>query len=418
MRYDVLIAGGGIGGGVLAQLLARGGKRVAVLERSVAPPKWLRPEILWPATQEILLSLAPRETWERAAFLPLQGIRIHDGEQFLPLASPEVFAAARVQPMFTNPNATREQLLQFGGFELRRGVEVTQVLSESVPVASSRRPETTSTPDGDCKSPARRITGLRTRELATGREEEWLADWTVGDDGVRSLVRETAGIAMPTRLFPVEFLCLALDAWPNALPHATVHLWPNWHRADSGILAFGAGSLPGGIGVGMALIAGKTFDANPRVAESWAEFCGANEAMRTVVGGRKFPEDFFRVARPWGHAERYGFPGALLMGDAAHSVSPAGGQGANMSIADAVVLAELLLGNAPDLVATYERRRRPTNERSMTPTRAASHVLDVPDWLVPTAAAKAGLHLLARHPAMFERVLQEVSSLFVERESD
>ncbi len=70
---------------------------------------------------------------------------------------------------------------------------------------------------------------------------------------------------------------------------------------------------------------------------------------------------------------------------------------------------------APDLIATYERRRRAANERSMSPTRAASHVLGVPDWLVPTAAAKAGLHLLARHPAMFERVLQNISTLFVER---
>lgn len=429
MHYDVLIAGGGIGGGVLAQLLARGGKRVAVLERSIAPPKWLRPEILWPSTTPTLLSLAPRETWERSAFLPLQGIRVYDGEEFLSLATPEVFAAARVQPMFTNPNETREQLLRLGGFELRRGVEVTQVLSEPVPAAPSRRPEPpTSTDgdykwpardsagkDGDWKSPARRITGLRTRDLATQREEEWLADWTVGDDGVRSLVREAAGIAMPTRLFPVEFLCLALDAWPAALPPATVHLWPNWHHADSGILVFGAGSLPGGIGVGMVPIIGKTFDANPRIAESWEQFSAANEAVRAVVGGRKFPDDFFRVARPWGHAERYGAPGALLMGDAAHSVSPAGGQGANMSIADAVVLAELLLGNAANLVAEYERRRRPANERSMTPTRVAEHVAGVPDWLVPTAAAKAGLHLLARHPAMFERVLQNISTLFVER---
>lgn len=392
MHYDVLLAGGGIGGAVLAQLLARGGKRVAVLERSTAPPKWLRPEILWPATTQVLYSLAPRETWERAAFLPLQGIRVHDGEQFLPLASAETFASAQVQPMFTNPNETREALLRLGGFDLRRGVEVTQVLK-----------------DGG------RIIGLRTRELATQREEEWLADWTIGDDGVRSVVREAAGIALTTRLFPVEFLCGKLDTWPATLPAATVHLWPNWHHADTGILAMGAGSLPGGIGVGLVLVAGKTFDANPHLAASWDQFCASDAALREVVAGRKFPERFFRVARPWGHAERYGAPGALLMGDAAHSVSPAGGQGANMSIADAVVLAELLLSNAPDLVATYERRRRPANERSMTPTRLSDRLLGAPDWLVPTVAAKAGLHLLARHPATVANLLQNVSTLFVER---
>jgi len=42
-----------------------------------------------------------------------------------------------------------------------------------------------------------------------------------------------------------------------------------------------------------------------------------------------------------GHAPRYGAAGAVVMGDAAHPVSPAGGQGANMSIADARALAEL-----------------------------------------------------------------------------
>jgi len=391
MRYDVLIAGGGIGGGVLAQLLARGGRRVAVIERSLGPPKWLRPEILWPVTTKTLCSLAPRATWERAAFLPLRGISVHDGEHFLPIATVETFVSAGVQPCFTNPNETREQLLRLGGFELRRGVEVVQVLKD-----------------------AGRIVGLRTRDLATKREDEWLADWTVGDDGTRSLIREAAGIAMSTRMFPVEFLCAALDSWPASLPQATVHLWPNWSRGDSGILALGAGSLPGGIGVAMVLIKGAALDANPRIADSWLEFCRTDERLREVVAGREFPGGFFRVARPWGHVQRYSAPGALLMGDAAHSVSPAGGQGANMSIADAVALAELMLGGSPDLPADYERRRRPANERSMTPTRVARHVLDGLRWLVPTAAAKGMVRWLARHPAMLGRALKDMSTRFVE----
>ena len=425
MRYDVLIAGGGIGGGVLAQLLARGGKRVAVLERSVAPPKWLRPEILWPATVKVLCSLAPREVWARSAFLPLREIRFQLGNEFVPLASQEVFGRPEIQPWFTNPNETREELLRLGGFELRRGVEVTQVLSEPVPAASSRRPEDSAAKDsdrkspapggGDWKSPARRITGLRTRDLATQREEEWLADWTVGDDGSRSLVREAAGIAMPLRPFPVEWLCFALDAWPAGLPSATVHTWPNWNHADSGILALGAGSLPGGIGVGIIAVGAKSFDANPHVAESWERFLSTDTSLRTVVGGRKFPNDFFRVARPWGHAERYGAPGALLMGDAAHSVSPAGGQGANMSIADAVVLADLLLANTPNLLAEYERRRRPANSRSVRPTRYASMAFRAPKWVLPTFAIKGGIRWLSRHPKAAEHMFREVSTLFVER---
>lgn len=49
MSHDMLIVvGGGIGGAVLANLLARGGKRVVVLEKTPVPPPIARPEILWP----------------------------------------------------------------------------------------------------------------------------------------------------------------------------------------------------------------------------------------------------------------------------------------------------------------------------------------------------------------------------------
>ena len=63
MPTDFLIVGGGIGGLVLAELLGRDGKRVVVLERSTGPPPWNRPEVLWPATIELLLSLAPDSAW-------------------------------------------------------------------------------------------------------------------------------------------------------------------------------------------------------------------------------------------------------------------------------------------------------------------------------------------------------------------
>lgn len=390
MQADVVIAGGGIGGAVLAELLGRGGKRVVVLERSTVPPTWLRPEILWPATVEVLFSLAPRQVWEQSAMLPLQEIRVHDGREFVPLVTREVMDAAQVQPWFTNPNETREQLLRLGSFDLRRGVEVTQVLKER-----------------------ERIIGVRARELATGKETEILATWTVGDDGVHSAVRKACGIEMPTRLFPVEFLCTTLT-WPEHLPAGTVHLWPNWHGGQSGIMIFGAGSLPSGKGVGLALVDGRHFDVNPDAAGSWGRFCATDPDLERLVAGLDFPRGFMRIKRPWGHAPRYGAPGAMIMGDAAHSVSPAGGQGANMSVADAVVLAELLLRGEPNLIAEYERRRRPANERSLRPTRFAHSALGLPGWMVPNACRRALLHWLSRHPAPVQRVLHSVSSLFQE----
>ena len=390
MQADVVIAGGGIGGTVLAELLGRGGKRVVVLERSTAPPKWLRPEILWPATIEVLFSLAPRQVWEQSAMLSLQEICVHDGEEFVQLVTREVMDAAQVQPWFTNPNETREQLLRLGSFELRRGAEVTQVLKER-----------------------ERIVGVRARTLATGEETEYLAPWTVGDDGVHSAVRAACAIEMPTRLFPVEFLCAAIP-WPEQLPKGIVYIWPNWRGGQSGIRIFSAGSLPGGGGVGVALINGRRFDANPDTEALWSRFCEMEPALTRLAAGLSSPRGFMRIKRPWGHVARYGAPGAVIMGDAAHSVSPAGGQGANMSVADAVVLAELMLRGEPNLVAEYERRRRPANERSLGPTRFAHTALGLPGWMVPNVCRRGLLRWLGRHPGPLQRTLRSVSALFRE----
>jgi len=344
MTADFLIVGGGIGGAVLAELLGRAGRKVVVLEKSTSRPTWTRPEILWPATVDLLFSLAPREAWEREAMLPLRGIEFFDGERFTPGVAQEQFTEAHVQPWSTDPNATRELLLGLSSFELHRGVEVTEVLKEK-----------------------ERVVGVRARRPG-GELLEVLAAWTIGDDGVNSIVRRACGIGMSTRLFPVEFLAFKFD-WPPDFPPAVARVVPNFNSNRSGLLALGGVPVPSAKGAGLIAIHGKDYDANPSVADTWQRFRAANPVIEKIIGHRKFLDDFARIKRPWGHAERYGAPGAVLMGDAAHSVSPAGGQGANMSVADARALAELLLCGAPNLVETYERRRRPANACSMRPTR-------------------------------------------------
>lgn len=390
MTADFIIVGGGIGGAVLAELLARGKKRVIVLERSQGPPPFLRPEILWPATVKVLFSLAPESVWRERAIQPLHEVRVHDGKHFIPLVTHEVMALADAHPWFTNPNETREQLLRLDGFELRRGVEVVEVLKDGL-----------------------RVAGVRARDRQRAKETECLAPWIVGDDGVHSQVRAACGIGIALREFPAQFLCLELD-WAESLPEGVVHLWPNWRDGASGILAFGAGSLPDGKGVGLVLIDGHAFDANPDVRSAWMKFRGLDPEIEALTSGHRFPDDFFRLKREWGHAEHYGAPGAVLMGDAAHPVSPAGGQGANMSVADAVVLADLFLRDEPNLVAEYERRRRPANERSVRPTRFAKNLLGLPGWAMPLTCRRELIRWLGRHPAAVARMLRTVSTLFVE----
>jgi len=389
MGTEYLIVGGGIGGLVLAELLGRGGKRVVVLERSTGPPPWNRPEVLWPATIELLCSLIPESEWKERAAVPLAGIRFASRGQFHWGLPPETMDRANVHPWSTDPNQTRELLMRLDSFELHRGVEVLEVLKEG-----------------------ERIVGARAREAATGTEREWLADCTVGDDGANSLVRAACGIELRVRFLPLDLLCFQCDR-PAPLRADAVHLWPNLARPGSGILAVGILPVPGGRGVGIVPVRPRLLDDLPRAQAAWQALVGSEPNLASIMSDRKFPLDFQRVRRPWGHASRYGAPGALLMGDAAHPVSPAGGQGANMSVADGRAIAELVVAGERNLLTAFERIRRRANLRSMRFTRGASFAFRLTERLMPSSALFWLAWQFARRPWLATRGLHAVSTAFL-----
>ncbi len=80
-----------------------------------------------------------------------------------------------------------------------------------------------------------------------------------------------------------------------------------------------------------------------------------------------------------------------------------------------VVLAELALGNHRNLLAEYERRRRPANARSLGPTRTAAMVLSLPQWLSPFSVFLAIVRSVARYPSLLRHFLRSTSTMFQER---
>ncbi len=390
MALDFLIVGGGIGGAVLANLLGRRGQRVLVLEKNQTPAPQNRPEVLWTATVEVLRTLIPKNLEERW-LLPIRGGVLMYKKQPLLQFGPEVFDAAGVQP-YSTAN-TRELLLQQAPCEHQRGVEVTEVLRDNG-----------------------RVVGVRARDTASGRQREILAGWTVGDDGVHSVIRRGCGLPMSVVRFPLELLGFGFD-WPASLPANMARLWLNKDRLQTGVLGMPAAPMPERKGAALIPIWPEVCQHERRLQEALRAFAAQDPVLEEIIGRRTYPEGFTRFRIGWGRSPRFGSAGALLMGDAAHPVTPAGGQGANLSVADALVIAEAALERPKQLLAEYKRRRSAPTQRSLSFSRGAAQLFSLPRLVLNLGLVTApwAARWLNKRPELFGRVLRTSAEAFRER---
>jgi 2-polyprenyl-6-methoxyphenol hydroxylase-like FAD-dependent oxidoreductase len=370
MRFDVVIVGAGIGGAVLALDLGGRGWRVALLERESAPVFIARPEVLWGATPRALERYGIGDALRDTASVRLEAIEIGGEKPWLRITRDD-FARAGVDAFSTNPSMTRaivaNAAIAAGNVEIQRGVAVQSLLDD-----------------------AGRVAGVRAR-----RGEEMLeieGSVVVGDDGGGSVVRRNLGIPIELVPFPIEFVTARIPRWPLQPHRARVWIQPN-----ESVPAVGLSPWPANEGV---LLVPLAADRAERVFQQPAEelwralgrITPMAEALREQL---EFPRDFKRVARPFGHAASYVAGGAALIGDAAHPMTPAGGQGANASIWDALALADVLDAalRAKDVsrerLLPYERLRRPVNDGSVSISRLARRAFRVGGYLPLALVAPA-----------------------------
>lgn len=193
------------------------------------------------------------------------------------------------------------------------------------------------------------------------------ARYLVGCDGGRSTVRRLAGIGFPgtdatmTALIgDVEVPELPEDyVWVRRTPagdYSAIAFEPGWHRVITSEFDRVAGRDEA-----------VTFE---QLKESMVRVAGTDFGMRNPRWVSRFSD----AAR---QADRYRAGRVLLAGDAAHIHFPAGGQGLNMGVQDAVnlgwKLGAVVRGDAPDgLLDTYHAERHPVAERVLQNTRAQS----------------------------------------------
>lgn len=187
------------------------------------------------------------------------------------------------------------------------------------------------------------------------------ADLIVGADGAGSFVRKSVDISVDSWRYPQS-------AFVTHLRPEKRHRHTAWQRfLRSGPVAL----LPLADGRVSVVWSTTPEQADKAIAASDDDLSEMLGEATDLVLGRLTPEGP-RASFPLRaqHASQYVLPGLALIGDAAHSVHPLAGQGANLGLADAAKLASVIdeaIGNDEypgdlPVVRRYERARKGANQ--------------------------------------------------------
>ncbi|WP_310376400.1 rifampin monooxygenase [Catenuloplanes atrovinosus] len=332
---DVIVAGGGPTGMMLAAELRLHGVRVVVLERDAEPSPIVRSLGLHARSIEIL---DQRGILDR--FLA-QGTRHPLGGFFAGIRkpAPERLDTAHGYVLGLPQPITDRLLTEWAaslGAEIRRGCEVRGLSQDESGV-----------------------------DVEVGSGERLRARFVVGCDGGHSTVRKLLGIGFPGEPSRVDTLIGEMEVTASADEIAVAN-----EEVRRTQLRFGLMPLAGG---GYRI--GVPADGVSASAPSLEDF---KEQLRAVAGtdfGAHSPRWLSRFGDATRLADRYRAGRVLLAGDAAHVHPPAGGQGLNLGLQDAHnlgwKLAATVRGWAPDgLLDSYGSERRPVAADVLDNTRA------------------------------------------------
>jgi 2-octaprenylphenol hydroxylase len=312
--YDIVVVGAGPVGLLFAYRCARhagGAMNIRVLDAR-RPRRWRADDVdarvyaLSRESQRLFADLWPAMVARRVS--PYRRMRVFEGERFDGHAAVDFDAADIGEP----------DLGHIVEDSLIRSVLLEGVQREGVRVQFGSGIERLDTDGGR-------------RRLRCGDGSVLHADLVVGADGVRSRIREAAGIGIVHR----DYRQRAIVA------HVTTeqaHRETAWQRfLPDGPLAF----LPLADGRSSIVWTHARADAERLLALPESEFLDALRIASAGLLGRLGPSSK-RLAFPLvlQHAVRYSRLGVALIGDSAHVVHPLAGQGMNLGLRDAAVLAD------------------------------------------------------------------------------
>jgi 2-polyprenyl-6-methoxyphenol hydroxylase-like FAD-dependent oxidoreductase len=315
LSVDCCIAGGGPAGMMLGMLLARAGLEVAVLEKHADFFRDFRGDTIHPSTIELLGELGLRDeflalphTTVRSLDAVINGHRLHPVD-FGYLKPPNNFLV--LMPQWDFLNFLAEKAAAYPGFHLLMSTEATGLLHDEQIVSGVRA----SSAAGDIEISAR---------------------LTVAADGRDSTLRRAAGLSPHEYGVGIDVLWFHLAVPPDAPPDTLGYL-----DAASMLITIPRGDY---YQVGLVITKGGL---------AGLQQAGLDEFRRVVASAAPFLENSVREITDWDQVkllsvqidrlERWHLPGMLVIGDAAHAMSPAFGVGVNYAIQDAVAAANALV---------------------------------------------------------------------------
>ncbi|QII04486.1 NAD-binding protein [Rhodococcoides fascians A25f] len=371
---DVIVVGAGPAGCMLAGELARAGRSVTVLEKHDAPSPLSRAFGVHARTLEVLDSRGLAEDLLTTG-AHASGLKLWNGLSLDLGVLPSQFPYLLVTPQ-TNVDSRLEEYARASGARILRGVTVTGLEQDADGVVVRGR-------------------------AADGSAQEWTASYAAGTDGVHSIVRTSIGLDFPGKelLRSIMLADVRLTDPPNGLINI---------GAGKDCFAFVA---PFGDGWFRVIACDRTDTADvaasvdeTRLRDVVRRAIGTDYGWTDVRWSSRFSCDERQV-------RRYRVGRVFLAGDAAHVHSPAGGQGMNTGIQDAMnlgwKLAAVLGGADQKILDTYHDERHPVGKLVLRSSGATIRML-----LLRSVVAQKLRNIVSARVLRRQRAVGKIAGMF------
>ena len=321
---QIIIVGAGPTGAALALLLVKRGINVTLIEAAKDFHRVFRGEGLMPSGLDALTQMGLSKVLEEIPTRPLDGWEfIIEGKQLFrvnePMGAPRPCTLVSQPPLL---KALISEAQTHDGFEFIQGVAVKDLFWSD-----------------------NRVAGVI---LSDGREIT--ADLVIGADGRNSIMRERAGLKLVKQPKNIDILWFKLAASPQFADDNVFRTIVNSNR----IFSIFHGAESDKLHLAYVISANEKTDYKQA---NWAEIFASLSPAWLAEHFRHHADTIespIKLSVVVGRCPQWHAPGILLLGDAAHPMSPVRAQGINIALRDVIVAANYLI---PILQADAEHQK-------------------------------------------------------------